>query len=233
LHLAIFHLPPSRHKPFSLPSSPLTRSFLLLCSWHTAAAPPMAAQQPSAQLIPSPAGPLLHGRGPPPPYLDAGRAPLEQALSSHGVDSIFPGASSRDLFPLPMAPSSLNAMLPVLHSASSARAPHSMKQRAGSMVFFLHGATPLFAPVARLPQRCRPPPTPAPFQLGASSSHGASLCPFPPSALPPLGQQWHGAPGSYSLARQQLPWTPRNFFPVPCSSSSQQQSLRSSISPWP
>jgi hypothetical protein len=42
LHLAIFHLPPSRHKPFSLPSSPLTRSFLLLCSWHTAAAPPMA-----------------------------------------------------------------------------------------------------------------------------------------------------------------------------------------------
>ncbi|ONM19231.1 hypothetical protein ZEAMMB73_Zm00001d004577 [Zea mays] len=86
-----------------------------------------------------------------------------------------------------------------------------MKQHAGSRVFFLHGATPLFAPVARLPRRRRPPPTPAPFQLGASSSHGSSLCPLPPSALPPLGQQWHDAPCSYSLARQQLPWTPRFF----------------------
>jgi hypothetical protein len=90
---------------------------------------------------------------------------------------------------IPTARSSANShriQLPVLHPASSARAPHSMKQRAGSMVFSLHGRIPLrwtprrkpttlptlsFLLQRRPPLRCSAPTTP--FSHGAAANpHG-------------------------------------------------------------
>jgi hypothetical protein len=85
------------------------------------------------------------------------------------------------------------------------------------------GNDALSSPLCSAPLHCRPTPLLRPAVLASRSPASPSLVPAAPL---------HSSPCSYSLARQQLPWTPK-FFPVPCSSSSQQQSLRSSISPWP
>ena len=103
------------------------------------------------------------------------------------------------------------------------------------------------APVSR--QRRGPQPPLLSKAPWLPSSYPWRGSPFFPCSLFSAGSRapllmalgWPGrqpSPAIFSMAEQQpyaapsLPWTPR-FFPVPCSSSSQQQSLRSSISPWP
>jgi hypothetical protein len=70
------------------------------------------------------------------------------------------------------------------------------------------------APVAHLPRRGQPPPTPTPFQLGASRSHGA-------------------IPSSPSSSSKQQPLQLLSMAPVLAPSSTQHTPCVAPFPPWP
>jgi hypothetical protein len=177
---------------------------------------------------------LLHARRSRSSLEHAGAPALPLAASSHGRQP----RRARVLLPGHPAPCPRRPGIP---TAAGSRAPLRGERQADALSIFPCS----FLGALKLPpwQRARSCPWPDPYPrrsappvwmagLGGRGSHGShGRAPCPPAGEQQLGQQWHGAPCSYSLARQQLPWTPRIFFPVPCSFSSQQQSLRSSIFP--